>query len=338
MSSFEITGSRQLHGEITPQGAKNEALQVICACLLTREEVTIHNIPGIRDVNKLIELLTSLGVTVSRSGSSATFKAGGINFDYLRTKEFREKVGSLRGSIMILGPMLSRYGKGFVYLPGGDKIGRRRLDTHFAGLGKLGAKFTYNPDEGWYSVEAHELKGTYMLLDEASVTGTANIIMASVLAKGTTTIFNAACEPYIYQLCLMLERMGAKIRGIGSNLLFIDGVESLGGCKHTLLSDMIEVGSFIGMAAMTASEITIKNVAYDELGIIPDSFRRLGIQLEQIGDDIYQYSAGRCHPGQGQRSHPPEDVRKQAVFCGQTHRHGSQDYSLRPPPCHGDRP
>jgi len=287
MSSFEITGSRQLHGEITPQGAKNEALQVICACLLTKEEVTIHNIPGIRDVNKLIELLTSLGVTVSRSGSSATFKAGGINFDYLRTKEFREKVGSLRGSIMILGPMLSRYGKGFVYLPGGDKIGRRRLDTHFAGLGKLGANFTYDPDEGWYSVEAHELKGTYMLLDEASVTGTANIVMASVLAKGTTTIFNAACEPYIYQLCLMLERMGAKIRGIGSNLLFIDGVDSLGGCEHTLLSDMIEVGSFIGLAAMTGSEITIKNAGIQHLGPIPDVFSRLGIRLEFKGDDIY---------------------------------------------------
>jgi len=286
MSSFEITGSRRLHGEITPQGAKNEALQVICACLLTSEEVTIHNLPGIRDVNKLIDLLASLGVTVTRSGSSATFTAGELNFDYLLTREFREKVGSLRGSIMILGPMLTRFGKGFVYIPGGDKIGRRRLDTHFTGLGKLGAKFTYDPDEGLYTVEASELIGTYMLLDEASVTGTANILMASVLAKGTTTIFNAACEPYIYQLCSMLENMGAKIRGIGSNLLSIDGVETLGGCEHTLLSDMIEVGSFIGLAAMTGSEITIKNAGLKHLGLIPDVFSRLGIRLEFQGDDI----------------------------------------------------
>ena len=286
MSSFEITGSRQLHGEITPQGAKNEALQVICACLLTSDEVTIHNIPDIRDVNKLIELLEALGVTVSRQGSSVHFKALDLNFDYLRTKEFRDKVGSLRGSIMILGPMLARFGKGFVYLPGGDKIGRRRLDTHFIGLGKLGARFTYNPDDGLYSVESPGLKGTYMLLDEASVTGTANIVMAAVMAKGTTTIFNAACEPYIYQLCLMLNRMGAKIQGTGSNLLTIEGVETLQGCEHVLLSDMIEVGSFIGLAAMTGSEITIKNAGIGHLGLIPDVFAKLGIRMEFTGDDI----------------------------------------------------
>lgn len=287
MSSFEITGSRQLHGEITPQGAKNEALQVICACLLTSEDVTIHNIPDIRDVNKLIELLGSIGVIIIRQGSSVHFRAVDLNFDYLQTKEFREKVGSLRGSIMILGPMLARFGKGFVYLPGGDKIGRRRLDTHFIGLGKLGAKFTFNPDEGLYSVESPGLKGTYMLLDEASVTGTANILMAAVLAKGTTTIFNAACEPYIYQLCLMLIRMGAKIQGTGSNLLTIEGVESMHGCEHRLLSDMIEVGSFIGLAAMTGSEITIKDAGVRHLGLIPDVFAKLGIRMELRGDDIH---------------------------------------------------
>ncbi|MEI6889499.1 MAG: UDP-N-acetylglucosamine 1-carboxyvinyltransferase [Bacteroidales bacterium] len=287
MSSFEITGGRRLQGEITPQGAKNEALQVICACLLTSEKVTIHNIPDIRDVSKLIELLRTLGVGISISGSSVTFEAGEINFDFLQTKEFREKVGSLRGSIMILGPMLARYKKGFVYLPGGDKIGRRRLDTHFTGLGKLGAIFSYNPEEGLYSVVAPKLQGTYMLLDEASVTGTANIIMAAVLAKGTTTIFNAACEPYIYQLCSMLSRMGAKISGIGSNLLTIDGVEHLHGCEHTLLSDMIEVGSFIGLAAMTGSEITIKDAGIQHLGLIPDVFRRLGIKMEFRDKDIF---------------------------------------------------
>jgi len=287
MSSFEITGSRQLRGEITPQGAKNEALQVICACLLTNEKVTIHNIPDIRDVNKLIELLHALGVIITKSGSSVTFEPGNINLDFLKTKEFRDKVSSLRGSIMILGPMLAHYGRGFVFLPGGDKIGRRRLDTHFAGLGKLGAKFTYNAEAGLYSVEAQELKGAYMLLDEASVTGTANIIMASTLARGTTTIFNAACEPYIYQLCSMLTRMGARIRGIGSNLLTIEGVDKLHGCEHTLLSDMIEVGSFIGLAAMTSSEITIKNAGTRHLGLIPDVFIRLGIRLEIRGDDIF---------------------------------------------------
>ncbi|MCX6283978.1 MAG: UDP-N-acetylglucosamine 1-carboxyvinyltransferase [Bacteroidetes bacterium] len=287
MSSFEITGGIRLQGEIIPQGAKNEALQVICACLLTSEKVSIHNIPDIRDVNKLIELLGALGVTISRSGSSVTFEADHIHFDFLRSKDFREKVGSLRGSIMILGPMLARFGKGFVFLPGGDKIGRRRLDTHFSGLGKLGARFSYNADEGLYNVEAPDLKGAYMLLDEASVTGTANILMAAVLAKGTTTIFNAACEPYIYQLCSMLTSMGAKIRGIGSNLLTIEGVESLGGCEHRLLSDMIEVGSFIGLAAMTGSEITIKDAGIQHLGLITDIFSHLGIRMEFKGDDIF---------------------------------------------------
>jgi len=287
MSSFEITGSRQLQGEITPQGAKNEALQVICACLLTSEKVTIHNIPDIRDVNKLIELLEALGVCVTRSGASVTFQAAEVDFDFLQTKDFREKIGSLRGSIMILGPMLARFGRGFVYLPGGDKIGRRRLDTHFIGLGKLGAKFSFNADEGLYSVEAPDLRGSYMLLDEASVTGTANIIMAAALSRGTTTIFNAACEPYIYQLCSMLISMGAKITGTGSNLLMIEGVETLQGCEHTLLSDMIEVGSFIGLAAMTGSEITIKNAGIRHLGLIPDVFGKLGIRMQLRGDDIF---------------------------------------------------
>jgi UDP-N-acetylglucosamine 1-carboxyvinyltransferase len=287
MSSFEINGGCRLQGEITPQGAKNEALQVICAVLLTSEKVTISNIPDIRDVNKLIELLADLGVEISRNGSTVDFRAGNIDFDYLRTKEFRDKVGTLRGSIMILGPMLGRFGKGFVYLPGGDKIGRRRLDTHFIGLGKLGARFSYDAGEGLYSVEAPELRGSYMLLDEASVTGTANIIMAAVLARGRTTIFNAACEPYIVQLCNMLVSMGARISGIGSNLLTIDGVEKLGGCRHTLLSDMIEVGSFIGLAAMTGSGITVKNAGLEQLGLIPDVFLRLGIQLEVSGDDIH---------------------------------------------------
>ena len=288
MSSFEITGSRKLRGEIIPQGAKNEALQVICACLLTDEKITIHNIPDIRDVNNLIELLQALGVKVSKPGeSSCSFEAADANFDLLSSKEFREKAGSLRGSIMVLGPMLARFKKGFVFLPGGDKIGRRRLDTHFTGLGKLGAKFSYQPEDGSYSVEASELKGTYMLLDEASVTGTANILMTSVLAQGTTTIFNAACEPYINQLCSMLIRMGARIQGVGSNLLTIEGVDFLHGCEHTLLSDMIEVGSFIGLAAMTGSELTIKNAGLPYLGIIPNVFSRLGIKLEFRGDDIF---------------------------------------------------
>lgn len=288
MSSFEIIGGNKLSGEITPQGAKNEALQVICACLLTSEEVTIHNIPDIRDVNKLIELLESIGVIVSKTGSASfTFKTAEVNFDYLRSKDFRDKVGSLRGSIMILGPMLARYGKGFVFIPGGDKIGRRRLDTHFLGLQKLGAHFEYHPQEQLFTATSTGLRGAYMLLDEASVTGTANILMAAVMAEGTTTIFNAACEPYVSQLCNMLVSMGAKITGIGSNLLTINGVEKLHGCSHILLSDMIEVGSFIGLAAMTASEITIKNVNYEQLGMIPDVFKRMGIKMERRNDDIY---------------------------------------------------
>ena len=288
MNSFRITGGKQLNGEIIPQGAKNEALQVICACLLTKEKVTIHNVPAIRDVVKLIELLKALGVLVTQSGSSSyTFTAADIDLDYLDTNDFKEKVGALRGSIMILGPMLARFSRGIVYAPGGDKIGRRRLDTHFFGLQKLGAEFTYDYKNQLFTVTAKELKGNYMLLDEASVTGTANIVMAAVLAKGTTTIFNAACEPYLFQLCMMLSRMGAKIQGIGSNLLNIEGVTSLSGCEHTLLSDMIEVGSFIGLAAMTRSAITIKNVNYQQLGLIPDVFRRLGIEIIRQGDDIF---------------------------------------------------
>lgn len=288
MSSFEIIGGKRLQGEITPQGAKNEALQVICATLLTDQPVIIRNIPSIRDVTKLIELLIALGVDVEKVSSfEYRFQAKEVNFDYLQSDEFREKMGTLRGSIMILGPLLARYGKGFVALPGGDKIGRRRLDTHFAGLQKLGATFEYDETHHLYQVTAANLSGAYMLLDEASVTGTANIIMAAVKARGTTTVFNAACEPYLFQLCSMLQRMGAKIAGIGSNLLTIEGVETLSGCDHTLLSDMIEVGSFIGMAAMTGSEITIRNVNYQNLGIIPDVFRRLGINMELINDDIF---------------------------------------------------
>ncbi|MCX6248755.1 MAG: UDP-N-acetylglucosamine 1-carboxyvinyltransferase [Bacteroidetes bacterium] len=288
MSSFKIKGGKQLQGEILPQGAKNEALQVICACLLTKEKITLHNVPAIRDVLKLIELLQSLGVNVSATGTSSyTFEASDIDLEYLSTPDFKEKVGALRGSIMILGPMLARFGRGIVHAPGGDKIGRRRLDTHFFGLQKLGAEFTYNHTDQLFTIEAKELKGSYMLLDEASVTGTANIVMAAVLAKGTSTIFNAACEPYLFQLCTMLSSMGAKIQGIGSNLLTIEGVTSLKGCEHTLLSDMIEVGSFIGLAAMTRSAITIKNVNYQQLGLIPDVFRRLGIDIIRQGDDIF---------------------------------------------------
>jgi UDP-N-acetylglucosamine 1-carboxyvinyltransferase len=288
MSSFRITGGKQLKGEILPQGAKNEALQVICACLLTKEKVTLHNVPAIRDVVKLMELLSALGVKVTPCGNSSyTFEAETIDLAYLDTTDFKEKVGALRGSIMILGPMLARFGRGIVYAPGGDKIGRRRLDTHFFGLSKLGAEFDYDYTNQLFSVSAKELKGSYMLLDEASVTGTANIVMAAVLAKGITTIFNAACEPYLFQLCNMLTRMGAKIQGIGSNLLTIEGVTSLKGCEHTLLSDMIEVGSFIGLAAMTRSAITIKNVNYQQLGLIPDVFRRLGIEIIRQGDDIF---------------------------------------------------
>lgn len=288
MSSFIIKGGKKLRGEITPQGAKNEALQVICATLLTSETITMHNVPDILDVNKLMDLLGDMGVSIQSLGAgSFNFKAENINLDYLKTPEFRKKGAGLRGSIMILGPLLARFGKGYIPHPGGDKIGRRRLDTHFIGLQKLGAKFESEGTNNFYSIDAAELKGSYMLLDEASVTGTANVVMAAVMAKGITTIFNAACEPYLVQLCRMLNRMGAKISGVGSNLLSIEGVESLNGTEHTLLPDMIEIGSFIGLAAMTGSEITIKNVKYDELGVIPDVFKKLGIKLERVGDDIF---------------------------------------------------
>lgn len=288
MSVFEIIGGKKLKGEIIPQGAKNEALQILCAVLLTPEKVVIQNIPDIVDVNKLIDLLKDLGVKVEKTGHEEyTFQADDVNVDYLNSPEFKKKGGSLRGSIMIVGPLLSRFGKGYIPKPGGDKIGRRRLDTHFIGFQNLGAKFIYDDTNEFYKVEAKNLKGCYMLLDEASVTGTANIIMAAVLAEGKTTIFNAACEPYIQQLCKMLNSMGAKITGIGSNLLTIEGVEKMHGCTHRMLPDMIEIGSFIGMAAMTQSEITIKNVAYDELGIIPNTFQRLGIKMERRGDDLF---------------------------------------------------
>jgi UDP-N-acetylglucosamine 1-carboxyvinyltransferase len=288
MLSFRIEGGHRLKGEIVPQGAKNEALQILCAVLLTPEPVTIHNIPDIRDVNKLIELLGDMGVKVEKlSASSYRFTANDINLEYLESEAYRIKGGSLRGSIMVLGPLLARFGKSRIPKPGGDKIGRRRLDTHFLGFEKLGAKFNYDPQNGFYNIDASNLQGCYMLLDEASVTGTANILMAAVLAKGTTTIYHAACEPYIQQLSKMLNRMGAKISGIGSNLLTIEGVEYLGGTEHTMLPDMIEIGSFIGMAAMTQSEITIKNAGIEHLGIIPETFRRLGIQMDFRGDDIY---------------------------------------------------
>jgi len=287
MGTFTVEGGHKLSGEINPQGAKNEALQVLCAVLLTKEKVTINNIPDIRDVNKLIELIASLGVKVTRADHSVSFEASGIDMDYLRTEQFREQSISLRGSIMIVGPLLARFGFALIPKPGGDKIGRRRVDTHFLGFQKLGAEFEFDSSDSFFTVKASGLTGAYMHLDEASVTGTANIIMAAVLAKGRTTIYNAACEPYIQQLCRMLESMGARIDGIGSNLLHIDGVSELGGCTHTILPDMIEIGSFIGMAAMTGSEITIKNVSYDNLGIIPDSFRRLGINIERRGDDIF---------------------------------------------------
>jgi len=288
MSSFEIIGGKSLRGEIIPQGAKNEALQVMCAVILTSEKVTISNVPNIRDVNQLLDLLSDIGVKIAKiAPETFTFQADDINLEYLKTTQFREKGASLRGSIMILGPLLARFGKGYIPQPGGDKIGRRRLDTHFIGLQKLGAKFDYALEEGLYKVDATSLKGCYILLDEASVTGTANIIMASVFAKGETVIFNAACEPYIVQLCKMLIRMGAKISGTGSNLLTIKGVEKLGGTEHRLLPDMIEVGSFIGLAAMTQSEITIKDVNYQALGIIPEVFKRLGIQIELHVDDLY---------------------------------------------------
>ena len=288
MKTFKIEGGHQLRGDIQPQGAKNEALQILCAVLLTPDKVTIHNIPDIVDVNKLIALLGKLGVKVDKLGqSSYSFQADEVNLDYLETPQFKIDGSGLRGSIMLVGPMLTRFGKGYIPKPGGDKIGRRRLDTHFEGFINLGATFRYNREDYFYGVEADELKGTYMLLDEASVTGTANIVMAAVLAKGTTTIYNAACEPYLQQLCKMLNRMGANITGIGSNMLIIEGVKELGGTEHTMLPDMIEIGSWIGLAAMTKSELTIKNVSWDDLGQIPNVFRKLGVTVARKGDDIY---------------------------------------------------
>jgi UDP-N-acetylglucosamine 1-carboxyvinyltransferase len=287
-SSFEITGGASLKGEIIPQGAKNEALQILCATLLTSEPVVIKNIPDIIDVNKLIQLLNDLGVEVTKfDASTYQFRARNVNLEYLETEEFRKQAAALRGSIMNIGPLLARFGKAKMPKPGGDKIGRRRLDTHFLGFEKLGAKFNFDSEDSFFHIDASELRGTYMLLDEASVTGTANVIMAAVLAKGKTTIYNAACEPYIQQLSSMLNRMGAKISGIGSNLLIIEGVDSLSGTEHTILPDMIEIGSFIGLAAMTESELTIKNCRIDMLGVIPSVFRRLGIQMEFKGDDIH---------------------------------------------------
>lgn len=288
MSSFEIKGGKRLQGEIIPQGAKNEALQVICAVLLTPEKVVISNIPDIRDVNKLIDLLAEMGVKVEKTAKEQyTFQADYVNLDFLKTEEFKQKAASLRGSVMIVGPLLARFGKAYIPQPGGDKIGRRRLDTHFVGFEKLGARFDNDNFNKFYKIDASHLEGCYMLLDEASVTGTANIVMAAVMAKGKTTIFNAACEPYLLQLCNMLNRMGARISGVGSNLLVIEGVVEMHGCEHSLLPDMIEVGSFIGLAAMCRSELTIKNVNYQHLGIIPEVFRRLGIRIEHKDDDIF---------------------------------------------------
>ncbi len=288
MSIFKIKGGKKLKGEIIPQGAKNEALQILSATLLSAEPITIHNVPNIVDVNKLIELIGDLGCKVEKLGpESYRFSAAAINTKFLETEAYRQKASALRGSVMLLGPILARFGKATIPKPGGDKIGRRRLDTHFIGFEKLGAKFNFDAQEHLFHIDASELKGCYMLLDEASVTGTANNLMAAVLAKGKTTIYNAACEPYLQQLCLMLNRMGAKIEGIGSNLLIIEGVEKLGGTEHTLLPDMIEIGSFIGLAAMTQSEVTIKNCRIDMLGIIPEIFRRLGIKMELRGDDIH---------------------------------------------------
>ncbi|MFK7780860.1 UDP-N-acetylglucosamine 1-carboxyvinyltransferase [Psychroserpens sp.] len=288
MSTFIIEGGHQLKGKIQPQGAKNEALQILCAVLLTDEEIRIDNIPDIIDVNKLIALLKKLGVKINKVGKgSYTFQADEVNLKYLESAEFKEDGKGLRGSIMIVGPLLGRFGKGYIPKPGGDKIGRRRLDTHFEGFINLGAKFRYNRDDLFYGVEADKLTGAYMLLDEASVTGTANIVMAAVLAEGTTTIYNAACEPYLQQLCKMLNRMGAKISGVGSNMLIIEGVKALGGTEHRMLPDMIEIGSWIGLAAMTKSELTITNVSWDDLGQIPNVFRKIGINIERLGDDIH---------------------------------------------------
>ena len=289
MGTFKIEGGIRLKGEITPQGAKNEALQILCAVLLTPDKVTINNIPDIIDVNKLITLLGNLGVKIQKNGAgSITFQSDDVNIGYIETEAFKKEGGSLRGSIMIVGPLLARFGKGFIPKPGGDKIGRRRLDTHFEGFINLGAKFRYNREDHFYGVEAPDgLIGADMLLDEASVTGTANIVMAAVLAKGKTSVYNAACEPYLQQLCKMLNSMGAKISGVGSNWLIIEGVESLNGCTHRILPDMIEIGSWIGLAAMTRSEITIKDVSWDNLGVIPNTFRKLGITIERRGDDIF---------------------------------------------------
>lgn len=288
MAAFKIEGGHRLHGEISVQGAKNEALQVLCATLLTSQTVTIHNVPDILDVNNLIQLLRDMHVEVTKLGNkSYSFRASDVDMSYLDTPEFFRQGAALRGSIMLVGPLVARFGHAVVPKPGGDKIGRRRLDTHFEGIQKLGATYEYNADAARYDIQAKKLRGAYMLLDEASVTGTANIVMAAVLAEGVTTIYNAACEPYLQQLCSMLVKMGAKIEGIGSNLLTIEGVKELGGAEHTILPDMIEVGSFIGLAAMTGSEITIKETGYDQLGIIPQSFKRLGIRLQRIGDSIY---------------------------------------------------
>jgi UDP-N-acetylglucosamine 1-carboxyvinyltransferase len=288
MAIFEVTGGKQLKGDIIPQGAKNEALQIICAVLLTSEKVIISNIPDIVDINKLIDLLKDLGVKVEKTGHETySFQADDVKVDYLVSEDFRKKGSGLRGSTMIIGPMLARFGRAYMPKPGGDKIGRRRMDTHFIGFENLGAKFEYDHETENFKVTAEKLKGAYMLLDEASVTGTANIVMAAVLAEGTTTIYNAACEPYLQQLCKMLNQMGAKISGVGSNLLTITGVTSLNGTSHRILPDMIEIGSFIGLAAMTKSEITIKDVSYDNLGCIPKVFSRLGIQMERRGDDIF---------------------------------------------------
>lgn len=286
--SFQIKGGKKLQGEIIPQGAKNEALQILCAVLLTDEEIRIKNIPDIHDVNRLIEILGDFGVKVTKNAhGDYTFKSDSVNFDYMKSEEFKQNGAKLRGSIMLLGPILARHGEAYMPTPGGDKIGRRRLDTHFQGLVELGADFHYDEKEFYYSLKAKELTGKFILLEEASVTGTANIVMAAVLSKGKTSIYNAACEPYLQQLCKMLNRMGAKISGIGSNLLIIEGVDYLGGTEHSMLPDMVEIGSWIGLAAMTKSEITIKNVHWDELGVIPNTFRKLGIQLERKGDDIF---------------------------------------------------
>lgn len=286
--TFKIKGGKKLQGEITPQGAKNEALQILCAVLLTDEEIRIKNIPDIHDVNRLIEILGDFGVKITKNAhGDYSFKSDEVNFGYVRSPEFKEDGSKLRGSIMLLGPMLARFGEAYMPTPGGDKIGRRRLDTHFQGFVELGAEFIYDEAEYLYSLKSRELHGKFILLEEASVTGTANIVMAAVLAKGRTSIYNAACEPYLQQLCKMLNRMGAQISGIGSNLLIIDGVEKLSGTEHTMLPDMVEIGSWIGLAAMTKSEITIKNVNWNELGVIPNTFRKLGITLEQRGDDIY---------------------------------------------------